>query len=374
MHVADAQAGLDRALTRFRDDIERFLREIVARFDTDPTARPFFGQIAYHFGWVDEHLQPAHFASGKLLRPALVLWSCALASAASGADPETQARRLDQAMPVAVAIELIHNFSLVHDDIEDRDELRHHRRAVWAVWGEAQAINAGDGVFCLAHLALWQALDRGLPAPALIALAQTLDRTALQLCEGQYLDMSFEASSDITPEMYLTMIARKTAALMRASAEAGAQVGAPGSQSIQQALAAFGEALGTAFQLRDDLLGIWADSDSLGKAAAGDLHRKKMSLPVIVALAQAKPRMRAALRAILAEPGQPTDEQIDVMLAALKSAGARAQCQAILAQWCDNARAALSRVTETAPATPLVVEAADALGALLDFVASSAQA
>ncbi len=358
------------ALDRFRPSIERELRAVVARYNDDAAVGGMYGQIAYHLGWVDEELRPVALSPGKLLRPALALWACELAGAATGASDAARARRLDQALPVAASVELLHNFSLVHDDIEDRDEQRRHRRTLWAVWGEAQGINSGDAIFCLARLALWGAGARGIEPATLVRLATLLDRTSLRLCEGQHLDMSFEAHAGITPERYLAMIARKTAALMRCATEMGALVGAPGAPAVGDDLAAFGEALGVAFQLRDDLLGIWADSAELGKDPAGDLRRKKMSLPVIYALASATRATREELGAIYAQPGPASDGQIAAMFAALDATGARERCRATLAHWCGDARSALDRARGGSD-DPSVIKTAGALGAMLEYVAKS---
>src|SRR5579875_636598 len=156
LRAADEQAQLQRAVSRFKPEIEAELRRVLAEADAEPALRGFYGQMAYHLGWVDAELRPSPVVSGKLLRPALVLWSCALAAQSAGVDDATQQARHHQALPAAAAVELVHNFSLIHDDIEDRDRLRHGRPALWTIWGEAHAINTGDGMFSLARLALWE--------------------------------------------------------------------------------------------------------------------------------------------------------------------------------------------------------------------------
>jgi geranylgeranyl diphosphate synthase type I len=357
------QTRLTDALERFRAPFLRELRDFMARSGADPALDGFYGQMAYHLGWVDEQMQPATLPPGKLLRPALLLWSCALAS-----DTAESEQRLSQAMPAAVAIELIHNFSLIHDDIEDHDEYRRHRRTLWSIWGAAQGINTGDGVFCLAHLALWEIVARGVAPHDAAQIAALLDRTALRLCEGQYLDMAAEGQATATPASYIAVIIRKTAALMRAATEIGARIGAPAQPDIAVALGEFGEALGIAFQVRDDLLGIWADSADLGKAAAGDLRRKKMSLPVIHALANAPASQRARLAAIYATPPPATTDEIDEMLTTLAATQSQAWCRQELARHCQRARAALDRAGAT---TRRATAPFDALVALLDFTATA---
>jgi geranylgeranyl diphosphate synthase type I len=362
---------LDAALERFHPQVECEMRHVLERADGNAALHPFYGQMAYHLGWVDEQLQPARLSPGKLLRPALLLWACALASAATGADEVEREQRHQQALPVAAAVEFVHNFSLIHDDIEDRDEWRRHRRTVWAVWGEAQGINTGDAMVFLARLALWEVVRRGVTSDLAVQLARILDRTCLVLCEGQYLDLSFEASATVTPEMYLDMITRKTAALMRAATEMGARVGAPEVEETIAALAEFGEELGIAFQLRDDLLGIWARSAQVGKTAAGDLRRKKMSFPVIHALAHAAPHVRERMHTIYAQPGPATDEQILILLDMLNATASYEWCHKVLARHCAKARTALARVCAHSSSTA-TAEPTTALEAVLDFVAGSA--
>ena len=242
---------------------------------------------------------------------------------------------------------------------------------MWAVWGEAQGINTGDAMVFLARLALWEVVRRGVASDLAVQLAKILDRTSLFLCEGQYLDLSFEASATVTPEMYLDMITRKTAALMRAATEMGARVGAPEVEETIAALAEFGEELGIAFQLRDDLLGIWARSAQVGKTVAGDLRRKKMSFPVIYALSHATPHVRERMHAIYAEPGLATDEQILILLDMLNATASYEWCRKVLTRHCAKARTALARISTHSSSTA-TAEPTTALEAVLDFVAGSA--
>ncbi len=363
-------AHLDAALERFRDDITAEMRAFLAANDADPDLHSFYGAMAYHLGWVDAEFAPTANPPGKLLRPALVLWASELAALATGADDATRAARLHGALPAAVSVELVHNFSLIHDDIEDRDRLRRGRPTVWSIWGEPQAINIGDGMFALARLALLDCGTRGVATPDVLSMARTLDRTCLRLCEGQHRDMGFEASTTVTPQMYLDMIARKTAALMRAACSFGATVGAAGDGGIVQDLAQFGECLGVAFQLRDDLLGIWDAHTSLGKTAAGDLRRRKKSLPVIHALANAPAEARQRLAAIYAAASEPSEDEITWMLEVIGTTS-RAWCREQLADLCASARTALAHAC-AAHAGVADTEAAQALSAVVDYIALAA--
>lgn len=366
VQAASEYMEIEAALLRFQPQVEREMRRILASVHSEPILHGFYGQIAYHFGWVDEHLQPAQLSAGKLLRSALLMWGCV----AAGATEYAWEQRQKQALPLAAAIEFIHNFTLIHDDIEDRDEMRRHRRTVWSIWGEAQGINTGDGMSFLGRLALWEALKQGVPCDLVAQLAMLLERTCLTICEGQYLDMSFEGRIEVTPEMYLDMITRKTAALIRAAVEMGARLGSPDAEETIGALSAFGEELGIAFQLRDDLLGIWSDSAQVGKTPAGDLRRKKMSLPIIHALTYATPTVRERIATIYQQPGPATDEQIQSLLALLNASASREWCRSMQASYCGRARAHFEQVRSLSTST-VSTEWQLALDAILDFVTMS---
>src|SRR5262245_39973061 len=163
----------------------------------------FYAMQEYQLGWRDEQLAPAHVDPGKLLRPQLTLLACRVA----GGDPQ-------QALPLAAAIQLIHDFSLIHDDIEDNSDTRRGRPTVWKLWGLAQGINTGDGMFVVAHLALHQLVQAGVPAEVTLDVLKRFDQTILALCEGQFLDLSFEGNLTIGEADYLAMISGKTATLL----------------------------------------------------------------------------------------------------------------------------------------------------------------
>lgn len=231
--------------------------------------REYYAMMEYHLGWD----APAA-TSGKRLRPLLCLLTCA----ASGGQWE-------QALPLGAAIELLHNFSLIHDDIQDNSPLRRGRPTVWQKWGQAQAINAGDAMFTLAHLAPHALTHRGISADVGLQALEIFGHTCLTLTQGQYLDMSFETRARVTVTEYLAMIEGKTAALVAASAELGALIaGVEAERQVQYQQ--FGRGLGLAFQIQDDVLGIWGDPAVTGKSAASDLEKRKKSLPVVYGLEQ----------------------------------------------------------------------------------------
>jgi geranylgeranyl diphosphate synthase type I len=239
---------------------------------------------AYHLGWVDLDGQPTASAGGKSVRPALAL----LGAQTVGVEP-------DVAVPGAVAVELVHNFSLLHDDLMDGDTRRRHRPTVWAVWGPATAILTGDALHALALEVL---LDSGSPRAA--SAGRLLARTVRRLVAGQVADLQFEQRDDVTVPECLRMVADKTGALLSTSASIGAVL-AGGPRPVVDALARFGAELGIAFQLVDDLLGIWGDPDVTGKPVFSDLRSRKKTLPVTYAAASDGAAGRA-LRAWLASP------------------------------------------------------------------------
>jgi geranylgeranyl diphosphate synthase type I len=209
------------------------------------------------------------------MRPLLAVLSCL---AAGG--------RAEDAAPIATAIELLHNFTLVHDDIQDRSPNRRHRATVWRIWGDAQAINAGDGIFSAAHLAVLQTPHDMLPAESLFSLVAEFNRMTIAIVRGQVLDLGFEGRGDVTPDDYLGMISGKTAAIVRYAAWAGSIVGGA-TPDVSNRYARMGLALGIGFQIQDDLLGIWGSNEETGKEIADDIRRRKQSLPILLLRSQA---------------------------------------------------------------------------------------
>lgn len=227
----------------------------------------------YHLGLTNSSGEPTEPATreavqGKRIRPLVAML---VAEAVGG--------RAEDAAPAAAAIELLHNFTLIHDDIQDRSPNRRHRPTVWRVWGNAQAINAGDALFAASHLALLrtQAAD---PA-AMTSLMAAFNHCTIDIVRGQVLDIENEGRPGVTPDDYLRMIRGKTAAILRFSAWAGAVV-AGASETVAGRLGDVGEAIGMGFQIRDDMLGIWSPAEETGKDAADDIRRRKQSLPILI--------------------------------------------------------------------------------------------
>ena len=322
--------SLSEALDLFLPQIEVELQEVVRA--PHHSLGAYYGMMRYHLGWVDEELQPQTANSGKRLRPMV----CLLACQAAGGDPA-------RALPAAAALELVHNFSLVHDDIQDTSHTRRGRRAVWDVWGEAQGINVGDGIFVLARLALHHLDDRGVPLPRQHAALLALDRACLALCEGQYFDMTFEEQLDVDLDQYLWMIRYKTAALLAASAEMGAIV-ATDSQERIRLYSYFGENLGVAFQIQDDILGAWGDPQVTGKSAATDIRSKKKALPAVYALNQTRDRTAARrLARLYAKPGPLDEDDIQAALEILDGVDARRYAEELEQEYYDQALQSLEQ-------------------------------
>ncbi|MDP2952242.1 MAG: polyprenyl synthetase family protein [Chloroflexota bacterium] len=273
---------------------------------------PLYQMLRYHLGWIDQEGKTVEGAGGKALRPTLCLLAC-----------ESVGGDWRQALPAAAALELLHNFSLIHDDIQDRSAMRRHRSTVWHLWGAPQAINAGDAMFALARLALLRA--QGLSPAKAIRAGRLLDETGLALCEGQYMDMGYESRLDIGVDAYFQMVSRKTAALIATSAEMGALLGCDDERPIG-GLRRFGQDLGHAFQVVDDLLGIWGREEATGKSSTSDIAQKKKSFPVVYALERAPRRDKEELLALYGKESLGA-EDIGRVVALLDKLGARQQGQ-----------------------------------------------
>jgi geranylgeranyl diphosphate synthase, type I len=308
---------------KYRAAIEAELRSIL-----DGRQSPLYDMMRYHLGWTDEAGREREGSAGKALRPTL----CLLACEAAGGDYR-------RALPVAAAIELVHNFSLIHDDIQDDDRQRRHRPTVWAVWGKPQAINAGTAMRILTNVAVSR-LDRlGIPPEKVLLVQRLVDEASLRLIEGQYLDIDYEKRLGITVENYLRMIGGKTAALIAGALEVGARLGTDDGPVIE-AFHSLGWNLGLGFQVRDDILGIWGDRDLTGKPLAGDIRRRKKTLPVVHALENARDGYRERLERFYGDGGG--DGSVADILDILDRAGAQAYAQAMNESYCREARRILA--------------------------------
>ncbi len=259
-----------------------------------------------HFGYAP--YGPAR--RGKRLRPQMVM------RVATG-----EGAPVENALDAAVAVEIFHNYSLVHDDIEDRDELRHGRPTLWSAYGVARAINAGDAMCALSFLSLEHAARR-LDAPRVLQMLALLHEAHAVMCEGQSLDLYFESQRRVDLPGYYRMIECKTAQLFDASCRLGAHAAGCGAAAVE-GYGAVGRAYGMAFQIRDDVSGIWSTVDQTGKTVASDIARRKWTFPVVWAVAQPPSAARAAVAAAYAS-GEPLDAAtVEGVVDALDSLGAR---------------------------------------------------
>jgi geranylgeranyl diphosphate synthase type I len=262
---------------------------------------------SYHLGLTDAEGRPAGRSgpAGKALRPALAL----LSARAAGAAPE-------RGVPAAAAVEFVHNFSLLHDDIMDGDTERRHRPTAWTVYGIGAAILAGDALLVLAQdLLLEDSAPQGLWA------SRCLSAAVQRLIAGQGADLAFERREDVTLDECQQMAGDKTAALMACACSIGAiYVGAPA--DLAMGLAGFGAHVGLAFQLTDDLLGIWGAPEITGKPVRSDLRARKKSLPVVAALTSGTEPGRE-LGALLRRTEALTEDELVGAAGLVEEAGGR---------------------------------------------------
>ncbi|MFJ1939150.1 polyprenyl synthetase family protein [Kitasatospora sp. NPDC088160] len=297
--MSDEPRDCERILAHSADTVRPLIRTQVNRLPAH--IRHLAG---LHFGWwTDDRVHLDHPTDGKALRPALTLLACR----AVGGDPAA-------ARPGAVAVELVHNASLLHDDIIDHDRMRRHRPALWAAKGIPAAILAGDALFFAAVRALAEAPRAEQTIPVLLESVQLL-------IEGEYLDILLETGTDVSEDRALAVAAGKTGELFAAACALGAIAGGADPQRAAH-LRAFGRHLGIAFQCIDDLLGIWGDEQATGKPALSDLRRRKVSLPVAAAMAGHTPQAEA-LRGLYRQSTPPGDEECRHAAKLIEQTGAR---------------------------------------------------
>ena len=284
----------------------------------------------YQLGQVNADGSPATTDRGKAVRPTLCLLMCE----ALGGD-------LEAALPAAAGLELLHNFTLVHDDVMVDDETRRHRPTVWVVWGRAQAIDAGDLLHVLATLSVLR--SGGSSASAMLAkdATEVVTQGCRLVTEGQHLDIAFETAPKVAVADYLDMIARKSAALLAVAFELGA-IFAGNDPATRDACRAYGRELGIVFQIRDDVLGIWGDPAVTGKPVGADIQKRKKTLPVIHALESSAGPDRARLRSMFSDDSRPPD--VESTMEILERAGSRSFTEEQIRKHGNLASLALARL------------------------------
>jgi geranylgeranyl diphosphate synthase type I len=336
------------ALSRYRAAVAQEMRDTLRG-----NPHPIYAMQRYHLGWEDESGTAATTVTGKMFRPALCLLCC-----------EAVGGEYERALAAAAAIEFLHNFSLIHDDIEDNSRFRHGRRAVWDIWGIPNGINAGDSMLMTAHLALHRLSAHDFEPRAILNAFLLFDRAAQRLCEGQDTDLRFEQRESVSMSEYDEMIAGKTGALIGVSAALGALLG--GAPAATVALfERFGRLLGRAFQIRDDILGVWGEEQRTGKPSGQDIRSRKKSYPIVRALEVAPAADRARLLALYNAPADQDldDTSIDEVLVIFERNAVR-----ILAA--DEAQGAADRAVALLDQGNLTNPARRELSELAGFVAS----
>jgi geranylgeranyl diphosphate synthase type I len=329
-------AAAPRSVTREFDRARRLIEPPI-RSRVDALAPDLRLVVGYHFGFLDGDGAPSsEVAWGKALRPALAL----LSAEAAGAPSET-------GVPGAVAIQLVHNFSLVHDDVMDGDRTRRHRPTAWSVFGVPRAIIAGDVMLSMAYDALLESdgeRDRSgssalRPSPSARAVSMLNGATATMIA-GQSRDLALAARRDVTLDEAVQMATQKTGALLSCASAIGAAL-ASAPDGVVTSLSSFGLHVGVAFQAVDDLLGIWGRPEVTGKPAASDLRERKKSIPVVAALSSGTPA-GDELRDLQPDPSVPlTEEQIERAARLVDEAGGRRWAQAEADRRIEQAAAAL---------------------------------
>ncbi|MBI2755516.1 MAG: polyprenyl synthetase family protein [Chloroflexi bacterium] len=331
-------SSLDTRLIELGSEVDSWTR-LLLEAEISHDAERFGGMLAYHLGWRDEALarleRPG--GTGKKLRCGIALLTC-----------EALTGLIAPAGGAAVALELVHNFSLVHDDIQDESDIRRHRPTVWKLWGVAQGINVGDALFALAQVALVRLSAEDVAARLLLEL----NRTCVRLVEGQYLDLAMQHEARV-PSLaeYEGMIARKTAALFACAARLGAIAGGATLEQ-EEALAEFGYQLGLGFQEQDDVLGVWATEAETGKPVAADVGARKKGLPAVLALhGSAAPEW---LRTLYLGPAALAPADVPRIVNAFEQAGVQAEAERRVEAHFALAREALSRVGLRGPSAELL--------------------
>ena len=338
--MVNAEQQIADLARRFLPDVERRLREAVGAGDE------IAPMLRYHLGWETLEGTPTH-GGGKALRPILCLAACEM----SGGDWR-------DALPAAAALELIHNFSLVHDDIQDGDETRRGTPTLWRIWGVPTALTAGNAMRVIADRTADALSGGGAPPEVAQGTVAELTRRYLEMIEGQYLDLSFETAEHVSVADYLDMIGRKTGALLESAMHMGALV-ATGDRATAEGFGECGMRLGLAFQVRDDWLGVWGDPAFTGKAVGADIRRKKKSLPAVYlfdnAANEERPWLEETYRA-----GEIEGERLDGVMAMLDRLGGDSYVQRIAE---EQARLAVAAVQEL----PIPDEAKQLLSAVAEF-------
>ena len=310
-----------RSFDSYRQSIDQAILELMQLGEGE-----LFEMMSYHLGY-DGSASSGEYR-GKQIRPSLCMFTT-----------EVLGGEASEALPAAVSLELIHNFSLVHDDIQDDDDLRRGRESVQAKWGPEQAINAGDGLKDLSSLALTRLGEGTQPRKTLAAL-DALNSYSLRMIKGQVQDLEYATRDNLSVEEYLDLISKKTCSLLEAAFHLGGLYA--GTPEIIPDLKTFGRHLGYVYQIRDDWLGIWGEPSKSGKSASTDLYEKKKSYPVVYTLREASPDRKELLQEIYRLPAPLGPEEVEKVRSVLSAEGAREGTQKAAERHWDIAQDKLS--------------------------------
>lgn len=310
--MGEAYARLQKEIGYISERIEKELISFFYNLPNDDLTNI----IRYHMGWLNKDFIAEKSYSGKRLRPVFCSLIC-----------KTIGGKIEDSYPAGMALELTHNFSLVHDDIQDKDLFRRGRETVWSIWGISQGINVGDAMIALAHKAI---LDSKLDYYKKCRLIDILDTAIFKLCQGQFMDVSFEEKRDIEAEEYLLMVLGKTCSMFEASAEMG--VVASEREELLESFTLIARNLGLGFQILDDILGLWGDPKVTGKPVGSDLRQNKKTYPIILGLKE-KPEIKDIVL-----NKKKTEKDIEYITQVLDKSGIKEVCKERVSFYLSKAR------------------------------------
>jgi len=315
----------------FRDDLMRIDQALRDHVKGYTQQAPIFWQfIDQHFAWDVAEPSQSYLMGGKRIRPLLMML---VARALKDTD--------EHVMPVAAGLEMIHNFTLIHDDIMDNSTERRHRPTLWSQHGVPQAINTGDGLYTIGILTTSHLSDK-IPPQKVVGVVQGILTACLLTVEGQALDIAFESRDYVSPEDYLHMIDHKTGPFIRYATRLAAYLSTD-DEHIVQRYTDVGLNLGTAFQIWDDYLGVWGDPDMIGKSAVSDIVQKKKSYPITYAFANASGTAKTTLETIYQQDAIGLDD-VETILQILDDLKAKEKTKALVDHYYNALQDALTEL------------------------------
>ena len=302
-------------LNRYQENISKNMKNAFSGHDM-----PIYDHLKYFLGWTDVNGNKIKDYSGKILRSSL----CLLTSDSLNGDLRTSLR-------AAVALEFVHNFSLIHDDIEDQDKFRRHRLSLWAIWGIPSAIVSGNALLTLGNLEIGNLTNEKLPLKMINKTQKLLTFSYLKMMEGQFLDIQYESKINISIPEYLRMIHLKTSTLLECSIILGVLTSNFNDDSLKSKFSSLGKILGNIFQIRDDVLGIWGTDDT-GKPIGSDIKKKKKSLPIIHGLTHQNSSISKKIHDFLSQEFI-SDSEVNHVIDILNEAGSKTYCQELIKEY-----------------------------------------